>query len=175
MSRNSYPKLVRNRNIKKCLSQKKTAVQKVDESVIKIWIRLPYLDNKDEERIKTFIRKLKHCFKTNFKIAILYNTKCTMVCSVKDRIPTHQKSNVIYQINFPGCGKDYVAKTERCVIKRLNKYSSPSGQPIFQYLKHCEKLLEIMILYQLPDIDTDVSPVISQAHIVGKFLINGIS
>ena len=41
----SYPKFVRN-SITKRLQQKKTAVQKHDESVIKIWIYLPYLDNK---------------------------------------------------------------------------------------------------------------------------------
>ena len=37
----------------KRLQQKKTAVQKDDESVIKIWIRLPYLSNKGEEVITT--------------------------------------------------------------------------------------------------------------------------
>ena len=41
MSWNSYPKYVRNSIIKR--KEKKTAVQKDDESVIKIWNRLPYL------------------------------------------------------------------------------------------------------------------------------------
>ena len=41
MSWNSYPKYVRNSIIKR--KAKKTAVQKDDESVIKIWNRLPYL------------------------------------------------------------------------------------------------------------------------------------
>ena len=34
-----------------------------------------------------------------------------MSCSVKDKIPTHQKSNVIYTINCPGCREDYLGKT----------------------------------------------------------------
>ena len=37
---------------------------------------------------------------------------------------------------------------------------------MFQHLQHCEKFLELMKLYQLPDTDTDVSTVNLQAHIV---------
>ena len=36
---------------------------------------------------------------------------------------------------------------------------------MFQHLQHCEKLLETRTLYQLPDVDTDVSTVNLQAHI----------
>ena len=91
MSLNSYPEYARNSIIKR-LQQKKTAVEKEDESVIKIWICLPYLGNKGEEIVKTWIRKLKRCFKTNIKFVTLYNTKkCAMFCSVKDKIPTHLK------------------------------------------------------------------------------------
>ena len=113
MSRNTYPKYVRNSIIKR-LQQKKTAVQKDDESVIKIWIRLPYLGNKGEELVKTCIRKLKCCFNTNVKFVPLYDTKkCAMFYSVKDKIPTHQKSNVIYTIKCLGSGEDYIGKTDR--------------------------------------------------------------
>ena len=165
MSWNSSPKYVRNSIIKR-LQQKKTAVQKDDESVIKIWIRLPYLGNKGEELVKTCIRKLKRCFKTNVKFVTLYDTKkCAMFCPVKDKNPTHQKSNVIYTIKRSRCGVDYVGKTDRCVITRLNEHSNGSVQPMFQHLQYCEKFLEAMALYQLPDIDTDVSTVNLQAYI----------
>ena len=165
MSWNSYPKYVR-KSIIKCLQQKKTAVQKDDESVTKIWIRLPYLGNKGEELVKTCIRKLKRCFKTNVIFVTLYDTtKCAMFCSVKDKIPTHQKSNVIYTIKCPGCGEDYIGKTDRCIITRLNEHSNRSDQAMFQHIQHCEKFLEAMTLYQLPDIDTDVSTVNLHAHI----------
>ena len=52
MSWKRYPKYVRNIIIKH-LQQKKISVQKDDESVIQIWIRLPYLGNKGEELVKT--------------------------------------------------------------------------------------------------------------------------
>ena len=60
--------------------------------------------------------------------------QCAMFCSVKDKIPTHQKSNVIYSIKFPGCGEDYVGKTDRCALKRLYKHSNSSDQPMSQHL-----------------------------------------
>ena len=165
MSWNSYPKYVRNSIIKR-LKQKKIAVQKDDEMAIKIWIFLPYLGNKGEDLVKTCIRKLKRCFKTNVKFVTLHDTKkCTIFCSVKDKIPTHQKSDIIYTIKCPGCSEDYVGKTDGCVITRLNEHSNHSDQPMFQHLQHCEKFLETMTLYSLPDIDTDVSTVNLQAHI----------
>ena len=74
--------------------------------------------------------------------------QCAMFCSVKDQIPTHQKSNVIYSIKFPGCGEDYVGKTDRCALKRLYEHSNSSYQPMSQHLQHCEKFLETMTLYQ---------------------------
>ena len=72
--------------------------------------------------------------------------KYAMFCSVKDKIPTHQKSIVIYAIKCPGCDEDYVGKTDRYVITRLNEHINRSDQPMFQHLQHCEKFLETMIL-----------------------------
>ena len=88
-----------------------------------------------------------------------------MFSSVKDKIPNHQKSNVMYTIKCPECGGDYVEKTNRCVITRLNEHSDRLDQPMFQHPQHCEKFLETMTLYQLPDIDADVSTVNLKAHI----------
>ena len=84
-----------------------------------------------------------------------------MPCSTKDKIPTHQKSNVVK------CPEN-VKKTDRCVITRLNEHSNRSVEPTFQHLQYCEKLLETMALYQLPNIDNDVSHVNLQAHILSR-------
>ena len=91
-----------------------------------------------------------------------------MFCSVRDNIHTHQKSNIIYTTKCPGCGEGYVEKTDRCVITRRNEHSNRSDQPMFQHLQQFEKFSETMTLYQLPDIDTDVSTVNLQAHITSK-------
>ena len=87
--------------------------------------------------------------------------KYAIFCSVKDKIPTHGKSNIIYKIKCPRCGEDYVQKSDRCIITQLNEHRDRSDQPIFQYPQHCEKFLEMMILYQLPDIYAGVSPAVS--------------
>ena len=64
--------------------------------------------------------------------------------SIKGKIPTHQKFNVTYTKKCPGCGEDYVGKTGRCVITRLNEHSNRSGQPMIQHLQYCENFLETM-------------------------------
>ena len=116
--------------------------------------------------VQNELNELKRCLTTNVKFVTLYDTKkCAMFCSVKDKDPTHQKSNVIYTIKCSGCGEDYIGKTDRCVITRLNKHSNHSDQPMFQHLQYCEKLLETITLYQLPDIDIDVSTINLQTHI----------
>ena len=108
---NIYPKYVK-KGITKRLQQKKTAVQKHDESFLKIWIPLPYFNNKGEELVKICIRNLKRCFKTNVKFATLYDTeKCAIFCSVKDKIPTchilPQNPGWIHPGKFPGENEAY--------------------------------------------------------------------
>ena len=83
------------------MQQKKSTVQKNDEDLIKIWIRLAYIANKGKELVKTCIRKLKRCFKTHAKFCTLCGAKkCVMFCFVKDKILTNQKSNAIYTIKY---------------------------------------------------------------------------
>ena len=85
ISWNSYPKYVRN-SIIKPLQQKKTVVESDDERVVKIWICLPYLGNKGEEIVKTRIRKLKRCFKTNVKFVTfmkLKNVQCFALLEIR--------------------------------------------------------------------------------------------
>ena len=108
---NIYPKYVK-KGITKRLQQKKTAVQKHDESFLKIWIPLPYFNNKGEELVKTCILNLKRCFKTNVKFVTLYDTeKCAIFCSVKDKIPTchilPQYPGWIHPGKFPGENEAY--------------------------------------------------------------------
>ena len=73
---------------------------------------------------------MKRCVKTNEKFVILYDTKkIAMFCSAKDKIPTYQKSNVLYSIRCPGCGDEYVGKTDRYVITRMSEYPTHLEYP----------------------------------------------
>ena len=125
------PKIRYKQYIKR-LQQKNRAIQKDDQSVIKFWISLQYFGKNGKNFVKTCIRQLERCFKTNLKFVIVYETKkWAMFCSAKDKNPTHQKSNVVYKLKCPGCGEDYIRKSDRCVITRLIKHSNHSHQLIF--------------------------------------------
>ena len=96
----------------------------------------------------------------------MYDTKkSAMSCSAKDKIPTHQKSNVVYSIGYSGCGNNYVGKTDRCAITRMSEHAARADQPMFQHLVCWERFLETLSLYKLPDIDTGATIVDLLAHI----------
>ena len=47
-----------------------------------------------------------------------------MFCSAKDKIKTHQKANIIHDIQCPACKKHYIGKTDRCFVTRLDEHES---------------------------------------------------
>lgn len=49
----------------------------------------------------------------------------------EQNISTRQKCTVIYAIKCPGCGEDYVRKTDRCVMTRLNEHNNRSNNTGF--------------------------------------------
>ena len=57
-----------------------------------------------------------------------------MFCSAKESIPIHQKANVIYKVTCPGCNEDYVGKTGRNLVTRLNEHASHEDQSMYQHL-----------------------------------------
>ena len=48
--------------------------------------------------------------------------------STKDKIPTLSKSNVVYQIECPGCGENYIGKTDRTVNERTKEHASTDAE-----------------------------------------------
>ena len=48
---------------------------------------------------------------------------------------------------------------------RKSEHATRADQPMFQHLVHCEKFLETLSLYKLPDIDTGANVVDLLAHI----------
>ena len=47
-----------------------------------------------------------------------------MFCSAKESIPIHQKANAFCKVTCPGCNEDYVGKTDRNLVTRLNEHPS---------------------------------------------------
>ena len=82
-----------------------------------------------------------------------------MFCSAKDSIPIYQKANVIYKVTCPGCNENYVGKTDRNLVTRLNELASHEDQPMHQHLSNCEYLTHTIDLLRLPDIDASTTEI----------------
>ena len=101
-------------------------------------------------------------------IRIIYTTtKISDLCSVKDKIPEEQKCDVIYNIKCPGCGENYIGKTDCCFGTRMHEQGNKPDQPMFNHLRECEEFNYIITLNALPDIITD-----NDASVVKRAYIN---
>ena len=128
MSWNLYPKYVRNSVISRLKSQNDNINSNKDYRKV-IWINVPYLGKKGEQRTKCFTRKLKRSFEENIKFKTVYKAnKLSMFCNTKDVISAEQKSNVIYRITCPGCFQKYVGKIDRNLTTRLDEHGTKDDQ-----------------------------------------------
>ena len=97
------------------------------------------------------MRKLKCCFKEPVYFKIFYqNKKVPSFCSNKDPNPLYLKSHVIYKLTCPACKAEYIGKTDRCLIVRLDEHSSDHNSAMFQHLHSCEAFKLLFSLNNLP-------------------------
>ena len=76
-------------------------------------MQFPYLGKKRETLLTSLKQKIKRCIKEDVKFITSYNTKkMAMFCSVKDKVETTQKTNIIYDIQCPACKEHYIDKTD---------------------------------------------------------------
>ena len=95
-----------------------------------------------------------------------------MFCSAKDSIPIRQKANLIYKVTCPGSNEDYVGKTDRNLITRLNEHASHEDQPIYQDLSKCEHFAHTIDLLRLPDIDVSTIEINNKQHLFNAVISN---
>ena len=69
----------------------------------------------------------------------------------KDKIPPYQTANVIYKINCPACGKDYIGKSERCFGIRMECHGKRENEPMCNHLRNCTQFHEICNLLVIDD------------------------
>ena len=123
---------------------------------------------------KNCFKKVQKCLKANVHLITCYETKkgTAIFCSAKDSIPIHQKTKVIYKVTCPGCNEDYVGKTDRNLITRLNEHASHENQPMYQHLSKCEHFAHIIDLHRLPDIDASTAEINNKRHFVDAIISN---
>ena len=96
-----------------------------DDNLPKLWIRIPYLGEQGENVVNSCLKKIWRCLAHPVKFVVIYGTKkISYFISNKDKIPDFSRSNLVYQINCPGCNKSYIGKTDRCLHKRLSKHAT---------------------------------------------------
>ena len=83
MSWNGFPSTIRNFLICKLKPRQSdtshTCKQTIDDSLLKIWLNVPYLGKKGEFLVKTLIRKLKRHLKIHVNFIDIYQTKKTLL------------------------------------------------------------------------------------------------
>ena len=122
---------------------------------------------------KSCFKKVQKCLKENFCFITCYETKKTaMFSSAKDSIPIQQKANVIHKVTCPGCNEDYVGKTDRNLVTRLNEHASREDQPMYQDLSKCEHFAHTIDLLSLVDIDTSTTEINNKQHFVNAVIYN---
>ena len=95
-----------------------------------------------------------------------------MFCSAKKSISVHQKANVIYKVTCPGCNEDYVGKTDRKLVTRINEHVFREDQPMYQHLSKCEHFAHIIDLHRLPDMEASTTAINNKQHFVKAVISN---
>ena len=158
LSWNGFPKYVRNKLIKKYQSNyelsKNRPREDKKEDIESIYMKIPYMGPEGDKLVKTLKRKLRYNVSRKLSVRVVYTTtKISDLCSVKDKIPEQQKNNIIYNINCPGCGEDYIGKTDCCFGTRMHQQGNKPDQPMYLHLQECGDFNDITSLNVLPDVD----------------------
>ena len=120
-------------------------------------MKIPYMGVEGEKLVKTLKRKLRQNVKRKLSVRVIHNTtKISDFCSVKDKIPEEQKNDVIYKIKCPGCGENYIGKTDCCFGVRMHEQGNKTDQPMFTHLNNCEEFGYVTNLHAFPDVNDDM-------------------
>ena len=107
----------------------------------KIWIRIPYLGNRGENIIKSCTSKTQRFLTQPIKSIVIYDTKrISFFVSNKDKLPPLLRSNLVYEVSCPGCGKSYIGMTIKKILSvRLKEHATQlSTSAIGNHLSDCE-------------------------------------
>ena len=116
--------------------------QDTDDNLPKIWIRIPYLGTRGDFLLKSCLNKVQRFLSKPVKFITIYETKkLSYFVSNKDKLPPLSRSNVVYEVACPGCGKTYIGMTQRCLSVRLKEHATRlSSSAVGQHLSECEQV-----------------------------------
>ena len=117
LEENGYPTAVINSVIKKKLSNASTSPvygpKKCD-----VYIKLPWLGEKSEKFGHLISKAVVSTFNA-VKVCPVFSSTPILPSSQKDVLPSHEKSQIIYQFKCAHCESAYVGKTSRRLCERI--------------------------------------------------------
>ena len=124
-----------------------------------IWLDIPHAGSKGKFLVKGLVRQVRRFLKKDVRIVVRYRNKILGIyCSTKDKIPSDQRSNVIYEINqSPGFGCTYIGKTDRCLSIRLSEHGTRDDQPMFRHLSSCDKFIDYLNFFSMNELPEYIS------------------
>ena len=140
---NGFPRYIRTKLIDKFIttSDLQRTERENDPDEIPVYLNLPYIGSTGDHLIKSFRKKIKKFLDPKKKVNIKIFTKTTQIrnfTSTKDKIPVLSKSNVVYKIECPGCGADYIGKTDRTINERTKEHATTDKEsPMRSHLQSC--------------------------------------
>ena len=140
---NGYPTNVIERIITATLRQQP---KKFGPKKCAVYLRLPWKGRRPAEVVEAAVSKAVTSTYPMCEVKVVYGTHAAFRASVKDVLPTHQKSNVIYLFRCR-CGSRYVGKTTQRLENRIkqhlpssstltnaNKKSTKNSSAIYEHL-----------------------------------------
>ena len=174
MSWNGYLKSIQNLLMKKLktkYSDSSTFVTVNEDTVDnlpEIWIHIPYLGSRGDFLLKSCVNKVQRFLSKPVKFITIYDTKkLSYFVSNKDKLPPLSRSNVVYEVACPVCGKTYIGMTQRCLSVRLKEHatrlSSSAVSEHFAVCEHAQYLASLQnhftLLNDLPLPSDKLSPI----------------
>ena len=177
---NGFPRNVRTKLIDKFVKAADTPrTERQDEpGEITVYLDLPYIGSTGEHLVKSFRKKMKKFLNPKKKVNIKVFSKTTQLrnfTSTKDKIPVLSKSNVVYQIECPGCGVHYIGKTDRTVNERTKEHASTDAEsPMKSHLQSCCHFQHLHDIMSISDNLFEDDVIVESEPSFPKFAINSI-
>ena len=111
-----------------------------------------------ENLVKQFKKKMKRFLNPSKKVNIktlFKTTHFSFFTSTKDKVPPLSKSRAVYEVKCPGCGIQYIGKTDRTLHERTRERAwSDVESPLRNHLSTCEHFFHTYGLLSMPDYNT---------------------
>ena len=156
---NGFPRIVSNklidRFVKSSNTNNKNNNTKLTEKEKYVYFELPYIGPIGENLVKQFKKKMKRFLNPSKKVNIktlFKTTHLSVFASTKDKVPPLSKSHAVYEVKCPGCGIQYIGKTDRTLHERTRERAwSDVESPLRNHLSTCEHFLHTYELLSMPD------------------------